>query len=111
MGAFAGRHHLYQLATVLATALVLSAAGRELVQKGGDHGFATRVGLALQQKDYSKAISMLESYISSHPADLYSAYSFLGEIYEQVQMKNKALDTYERGPQDQSRRSHVETGS
>ncbi len=96
MGAFAGRHHLYQLATVLVTSVVLVAAGKELVQKEGQQGYALRVGLALQQKNYSKAISMLESYISSHPED-YSAYSVLGETYEQLQMKNKAMDAYQRG--------------
>jgi len=85
-----------QLATVLLPLWCSPRQAGSWCKKGGDHGFATRVGLALQQKDYSKAISMLESYISSHPAD-YSAYSFLGEIYEQGKMKNKALDTYERG--------------
>ena len=40
----------------------------------------------------------------SHPIpDDYSAYSFLGEIYEQVQMKNKALDTYQKGLKIKSR--------
>jgi rhomboid protease GluP len=96
MGAFAGRHHLYQLATVLVTSVVLAAGGKELVQKEGEHGYAVRVGYAIQEKNYPKAISMLESYISSHPED-YSAYSFLGEIYENLQMKNKAMDTYQRG--------------
>jgi membrane associated rhomboid family serine protease len=98
MGAFAGRHHLYQLATVLVTALVLSAAGGELVQKGGEQGLEARVGLALRAKDYSKAISLLETYISSHPNDA-SAYSLLGEIYEQLQMKQKAMDAFQRGLQ------------
>lgn len=96
MGAFAGRHKLYQLATLVVTAVVLSVAGRELVQKGGQEGFATRVGIAIQEKNYSKAVSMLESYISAHPEDS-SAYAFLGEIYEHLQMKNKAIETYERG--------------
>jgi membrane associated rhomboid family serine protease len=96
MGAFAGRHRLYQLATVLVTSVVLAAGGKELVQKEGEHGYAVRVGYAIQEKNYPKAISMLESYISSHPED-YSAYSFLGEIYENLQMKNKAMDTYQRG--------------
>ena len=70
-----------------------------------------RVGLALQQKNYSKAISMLENYISSHPED-YSAYSVLGETYEQLQMKNKAMDTYQRGlkinPDDPTLKQNIE---
>jgi rhomboid protease GluP len=96
MGAFAGRHHLYQLATVFVTALVLSGAGRELVQKSGEQGYQARVGLAVQEKNYSKAISLLETYTAAHPEEP-SAYSFLGEVYAHIGMKEKALDTFERG--------------
>jgi rhomboid protease GluP len=95
LGAFARNHKLYQLATVLVTAGVLFAGGRELVQTSGGEGFATRVALAMAQKDYAKAIRLLEPYVASNPGDD-GALVALGQAYAGNQEKDKAIAAYKQ---------------
>jgi rhomboid protease GluP len=95
LGAFARHHKLYQLATVLVTAGVLYAGGRELVQTSGGDGFATRVGLAMAQKDYTKAIRLLEPYVASNPGDDIALVA-LGQAYAGNQEKDKAIAAYKQ---------------
>jgi rhomboid protease GluP len=95
LGAFAQHHKLYQLATLLVTAALLSFAGRELVQKNGFKGFETRVAVAEQQKDYPKVIRLLESYVAKNPADD-GALIDLGDAYKENQQKDRAIATYQQ---------------
>ncbi len=95
LGAFAQHHKVYQLVTLVVTAALLSFAGRELVQARGDSGFATRVALAIQQKDYGKAVSLLEGYTTANPGDD-GAWVALGEAYEKNQQLDKAISAYQQ---------------
>lgn len=95
LGAFAQHHKLFQLGTLVVTAVLLSFAGRELVQTRGEQGFATRVAIAMQLKDYPKAISLLEKYTAANPGDD-EAWLMLGEAYQQNQQHDKAIAAYEQ---------------
>jgi membrane associated rhomboid family serine protease len=95
LGAFAQHHKLFQLATVVVTAALLSFAGRELVQTRGESGFATRVAMAMQQKDYAKAISLLEQYTAAKPGDDVG-WMALGEAYEKNRQQEKAIAAYQQ---------------
>jgi rhomboid protease GluP len=92
LGAFARHHKIYQLATILVTAGVLFAAGRELVQTSDD-SLGTQVGFALAQKNYAKAIRLLEPYVASNPSDDV-AFTALGEAYDGNQERDKAIAAY-----------------
>src|SRR5262249_16481916 len=81
LGAFAQRHKLLQLATVLATTAVLFAAGRELVQAHGGEGEIARAVFAWRQKDYPQAIQILEKYTAANPGDDRTLI-MLGQAYE-----------------------------
>ena len=95
LGAFAQHHKVFQVATLVVTAALLSFAGKELVQAHGGNGFATRVLIAMQDKDYPKAISLLEQYTAANPRDD-GAWILLGEAYNQNQQKDKAISAYEQ---------------
>jgi len=69
LGAFARRHQLLQLGTVVITSLVLFVAGRELVQT---HSGQARLGIAVmaeRQHDYRSAAQYTEAYLKDHPQD------------------------------------------
>jgi membrane associated rhomboid family serine protease len=95
LGAFAQRHKIYQLATLVVTAVLLSFAGRELVQTRGESGFATRVAMAMQDKDYPKAISLLEQYTAANPSDD-GALVMLGDAYARNRQQDKAVAAYQQ---------------
>jgi membrane associated rhomboid family serine protease len=95
LGAFAQHHKIYQLATLLVTAALLSFAGRELVQRNGGNGFATRVAVAMQLKDYPKVIRLLEQYVAANPGDD-EALVALGDAYEKNQQKDRAIAAYQQ---------------
>jgi rhomboid protease GluP len=95
LGAFSQRHKLLQLATILATVAVLLFAGHELVNKEGEKGFVTRVVLAMRDKDYAKAASLLEQYTAANPADD-EALVMLGDAYEKNNQKDRAVAAYQK---------------
>jgi len=95
LSAFARNHKVLQAGTLLVTILALSAAGGALVKKYGAQGFATRVVFAIQQKDYPKAIKLLERYIALNPDDD-RALVLLGEAYQNDQQPDKAVGAYEQ---------------
>jgi rhomboid protease GluP len=95
LGAFARTHKILQAGTLLVTILVLSAAGAELVKKDGARGFAIRVQWAIRQKDYPKAIRLLENYVASNPDDDV-ALVLLGGAYQDNLQSDKAIAAYEQ---------------
>jgi membrane associated rhomboid family serine protease len=95
MGAFASRHKLFQLATVLATSAVIFAAGRELVRTHGDAAQLYRGDTAFRRGDYVSAIPLLEKYTASNPADD-EALVELGGAYELTGQRAKAIAAFER---------------
>jgi len=95
LGAFAREHKMLQAGTVLATIMILCAAGYELVQKRGQNGLETRLEVALELRDYPKAINLLEKYTTEHPDDD-TALVRLGIVYERARQHDKAISTVEK---------------
>jgi membrane associated rhomboid family serine protease len=95
LAAFARNRKSLQAGTLLVTVLILSAAGAELVKKDGARGFAIRVGVALQQKDFPKAIRLLKTYVAANPDDD-TALVALGAAYEGDHQRDRAIATYEQ---------------
>lgn len=99
LGAFARRHQLLQLATVVITGLVLFAAGHELVQTHG--GPAAQKGLAIrevQRGNYQAAAEYLEKYTADDPHDE-QALLILGQIYVLINQRDKAINAFQRALQ------------
>ena len=98
LGAFARRHQLLQLATVVVTGLVLFAAGRELVQT---HGPAAQKDLAnkeAQRGNYLGAAEYLEKYTADDPHDE-DALLDLGNLYLLTNQRDKAINAFQRALQ------------
>jgi len=98
LGAFARRHQLLQLATVVVTGLVLFAAGRELVQT---HGSAARKDMAnkeAQRGNYLGAAEYLEKYTADDPHDE-DALLDLGNLYLLTNQRDKAINAFQRALQ------------
>lgn len=94
LGAFARNHKLYQLGTVLATALVLLAGGRELVRDHGADGLLARADAAMEHKDHASAMRLLEKYRSIQPDDV-EVLVWLGDLYAESNMRDKAAMAYQ----------------
>lgn len=94
LGAFARNHKLYQLGTVLATALVLFAGGRELVRDHGAKGLLYRAEAATKHRDFPKAIQLLEKHRLLRPDDV-NALTWLGDLYSATDQRDKAAEAYE----------------
>jgi membrane associated rhomboid family serine protease len=95
LGAFARKHQLLQLATLVITSLVLVAAGRELVQT---HGPAAQKGMALMEADrgnYLAAAEYLEKYTADDPHDE-EALLDLGKFYVLTNQREKAVSAFQR---------------
>jgi rhomboid protease GluP len=94
LGAFARRHQLLQLATVVVTSLVLFVAGHELVQT---HGAAARRGIALmaeRQHDYRSAAQYTEAYLKDNPQDE-DAWLDLGKYYVLMNDREGAVKAFQ----------------
>jgi membrane associated rhomboid family serine protease len=94
LGAFARNHKLYQVATLVVTALVLSAAGNELVQTNDKGTELYRARLAASQQDYPKAIRIMEKYTAAKSDDE-QAWLLLGDLYVVRDEKDKAIAAFE----------------
>lgn len=95
LGAFAQHHKIYQLGTLVVTALLLSFAGQELVQKYGTEGLGTRINVALQKRDYPTATALLEKYTAANPNDE-EGLLVLGNTYLNAHQTDKAIATFRR---------------
>lgn len=95
LGAFAQHHKVYQLGTLVVTALLLSFAGQELVQKYGTEGLGTRINVALQKRDYPTAIALLEKYTAANPNNE-DGLLVLGSAYQNAHQTDKAIATFQR---------------
>src|SRR5579864_1094057 len=95
LSAFARKHQLLQLATVVITSLVLLAAGRELVQT---HGPAAQKGMAMieaERGNYLGAAEYLEKYTADDPHDE-EALLDLGKFYVLTNQREKAISAFQR---------------
>jgi rhomboid protease GluP len=95
LGAFARRHQLWQLATVVITSLVLFAAGRELVQT---HSAAAQKILAMRAAevgDYYMAAQFMEKYTANNQQDD-EALLELGKYYVLTDRRDQAINAFQR---------------
>ncbi|MBZ5532545.1 MAG: rhomboid family intramembrane serine protease [Acidobacteriia bacterium] len=95
LGAFARNHKLLQLATILVTAGILVAAGHELSVRNGGQGRLYRAELAFQERNYPKAIEILEADVAARPDDD-EAMVLLGDAYMMLHQQNKAISLYQQ---------------
>jgi membrane associated rhomboid family serine protease len=95
LGAFARRHQLLQLATVVITGLVLFAAGRELVQTHGAMAQKSIAKLAESNGDYLTAAQYMEAYAKDNPQDE-EAWLDLGKYYVLMNQRDKAVGAFQR---------------
>jgi len=95
LGAFARRHKLLQLATVLATAGVLFVAGRQLVQTNGGAADLYVAERAVQRGDFNTAIPVLEKYTAANANDE-QGWVLLGAAYALTEQPKKAISAYEQ---------------
>jgi rhomboid protease GluP len=94
LGAFAQKHKLLQLATILVTAGVIFAAGRQLVETHGGAGVLRLAHKAWRQGDFATAIPLLEKYTTSYPNDE-DAWVELGAAYVLTGKTDKAVAAYQ----------------
>lgn len=95
LGAFARKNAALQMGTLLVTASVLFAGGRELVQTHGPAAARTMAGLAAQHGDFLAQADYLERYARSNPGDD-RALIDLGEAYINAGLLQKAQDAFQR---------------
>ncbi|HET8889651.1 MAG TPA: rhomboid family intramembrane serine protease [Candidatus Angelobacter sp.] len=95
LGAFARRHQLLQLATVVVTGLVLFAAGRELVQTYGPAAQKRIAMMEAERGNYLDAAQYLEKYTADDPHDE-EALLDLGKLYVLTNQRDKAINAFQR---------------
>jgi membrane associated rhomboid family serine protease len=95
LGAFARRHKLLQLATILATAGVLFAAGRELVQTHQGERYIYQAKKAMLKGDLTTTIALLEKYTATNVNDE-EAWLWLGGAYSYTGQNAKAVNAYQQ---------------
>jgi rhomboid protease GluP len=95
MGGFAQHRKIFQWATLLVTTIVLVFAYKELVQKYSIPEQLKQAQLALEHRDYSRAIQLIEEYTSSHPNDG-DAWNMLGDLYAITNQRQKAITSFQR---------------
>jgi rhomboid protease GluP len=95
LGAFARKHKLLQLATIVVTAGILVVAGQQLVEAHVSEGQVLRAEWAMEQKNYPQAIQILEKYMVGQPRD-YKSLLILGDAYLLNHQKEKAVAAYQQ---------------
>jgi membrane associated rhomboid family serine protease len=90
MGGFAQSHKLFQWATLLVTAVLLTFGYNELDKKYEVPEQLKQAQMALDHQDYPRAIQFLEQYTTSHPDDD-RAWTTLGALYAETQQRQKAI--------------------
>lgn len=95
MGGFAQHHKLYQWATLLVTSVLLVFGYKELARTHGIPEQIKQAQVALDNKDYARAIQLLEQYTSSNPADD-RMWIVLGDLYAQTNQTEKAIVAFQR---------------
>jgi membrane associated rhomboid family serine protease len=95
LGAFARHHQLLQLGTLVVTSMILTAGATELVQKDGPEAQKAVARFAWQQRDYAKAVRLLEKYTVARPQDD-NGLVFLGAAYANNNEPEKAIGAFEQ---------------
>jgi len=83
------------LGTLVVTSMILAAGASELVQKDGPEAQKNAAVFAWRQKNYAKAVHLLEKYTVARPEDD-DGLVFLGEAYWNNKEPDKAIATLEQ---------------
>ena len=94
LGAFARKHQLLQLATVVITSLVLFVAGRELVQTHSVTILRFRALIAERQHDFRGAAQYTQAYLKDNPNDA-DAWIDLGKYYILMNQTDSAVQAFQ----------------
>jgi len=95
LSAFARNHKIWQLATLIVTSMIVGAGATELVQQEGPEAAKTAAAIAWRQKNYAKAVHLLEKYTVARPEDD-DGLVFLGEAYWNNKEPDKAIAALEQ---------------
>jgi rhomboid protease GluP len=95
LGAFARHHQLLQLGTLVVTSMILVAGATELIQHEGPEAKKTAAAISWRQRDYAKAVHLLEQYTVARPQDD-EGLVFLGEAYLGTNQPDKAIGAFEQ---------------
>lgn len=93
MGGFAQRNKLYQWVTLLVTTAILVFGYHELAEKYGVPEQLKQAQIALDQRNFPKAILLLEQYTRSNPNDA-NILGILGALYLETNQRQKAVSTF-----------------
>jgi membrane associated rhomboid family serine protease len=95
LSAFARSNKLLQAGTLLVTSMIVAAGATELVQREGPDAEKTAAVIAWRQRNYGKAIHLLEKYTVARPQDD-DGLVFLGEAYANNNELDKAIGALEQ---------------
>jgi len=95
MGGFAQHHKIFQWATILVTGLILTLAYQELAKAHGVPEELKQAQVALDNKDYPRAIRLLEQYTSHNPDDDH-IWTVLGMLYADNNQRDKAIAAFQQ---------------
>jgi membrane associated rhomboid family serine protease len=95
LSAFARHNKLLQLGTLVVTSMIVAAGATELVQQNGPEAKKTAAAIAWRQRNYAKAVRLLEQYTVSRPQDD-DGLVFLGEAYLGTNEPGKAIGAFEQ---------------
>lgn len=95
MGGFAQHHKLFQWATLAVTTVLLLLGYKELVQAHGIPEQLKQAQLALDHRDYPRAIQLLEQYTASNPSNDH-IWSLLGDLYAENDQPEKAVGAFQQ---------------
>ena len=95
LSAFARHNKLLQLGTLLVTSMIVAAGASELVQKEGPDAEKNAAEIAWRQKNYAKAVHLLEKYTVARPQDD-DGLVFLGVAYANNNEPDKAIAALEQ---------------
>jgi membrane associated rhomboid family serine protease len=95
LSAFARHNKLLQLGTLVVTSMIVAAGATELVQQNGPEAKKTAAAFAWRQRNYAKAVRLLEQYTVARPQDD-DGLVFLGEAYLGANEPDKAIGAFEQ---------------
>jgi len=94
LSAFARHNKLLQVGTLIVTSMSLAAGASELVQQNGPEAKKIAAAIAWRQRNYAKAVHLLEQYTVARPQDD-EGLVFLGEAYLSTNEPDKAIGAFE----------------
>jgi len=95
LSVFARHNKLLQLGTLVVTSMIVAAGATELVQQNGPEAKKTVAVISWRQRNYAKAVHLLEQYTVARPQDD-DGLVFLGEAYANNNEPDKAIGAFEQ---------------